>query len=129
MGLQPLEIFLPYSAGIDFRRQNLTSTDVRFGRLKSIPALEELRIFWYLPGIDYLVSRAQIQIGKSCPAMYRARSSLQLLLVEDEVLSALFNVVSYSSIVVDDELNHNDSLLICSIQMSPFTEGAIFLIQ
>ena len=27
------------SAGIDFRRQNLTSTDVRFWRLKSTPAL------------------------------------------------------------------------------------------
>ena len=32
----------PYSAGIDFRRQNLTSVDVRFWRLKSIPALYEL---------------------------------------------------------------------------------------
>ena len=31
--------FYSYSAGIDFRRQNLTSTDVRFWRLKSIPAL------------------------------------------------------------------------------------------
>ena len=31
-----------YSAGIDFRRQNLTSTDVRFWRLKSIPALQGL---------------------------------------------------------------------------------------
>ena len=40
MGLRPLEIFLLlYSAGIDFSRQNLTSTDVRFWRLKSIPAL------------------------------------------------------------------------------------------
>ena len=29
----------PYSAGIDFSRQNLTSADVRFWRLKSIPAL------------------------------------------------------------------------------------------
>ena len=28
----------PYSVGIDFRRQNLTSVDVRFWRLKSIPA-------------------------------------------------------------------------------------------
>ena len=28
-----------YSAGIDFGRQNLTSGDVRFWRLKSIPAL------------------------------------------------------------------------------------------
>ena len=28
-----------YSAGIDFRRQNLTPTDVGFWRLKSIPAL------------------------------------------------------------------------------------------
>ena len=29
----------PYNAGIDFSRQNLTSVDVRFCRLKSIPAL------------------------------------------------------------------------------------------
>ena len=32
-----------YSAGIDFSRQNLTSTDVRFCRLKSIPALYGLK--------------------------------------------------------------------------------------
>ena len=38
MGLRPLEIFYCYSAGIDFRCQNLTST-VRFWRLKSIPVL------------------------------------------------------------------------------------------
>ena len=31
--------FHSYSAGIDFRRQNLTSQDVRFWYLKSIPAL------------------------------------------------------------------------------------------
>ena len=31
----------PYSAGIDFRRQNPISTDVRFWRLKSIAALKE----------------------------------------------------------------------------------------
>ena len=30
MGLKPLELFYSYSAGIDFRRQNLTSTGVRF---------------------------------------------------------------------------------------------------
>ena len=29
----------PYSAGMDFSRQNLTSVDVRFWQLKSIPAL------------------------------------------------------------------------------------------
>ena len=29
----------PYSAGIDFSRQNLASVDVRLWRLKSIPAL------------------------------------------------------------------------------------------
>ena len=29
----------PYSAGIDFSRQSLTSVDVKFWRLKSIPAL------------------------------------------------------------------------------------------
>ena len=31
-------LFNPYSAGIDVRRQNLTSVDVRFWRLKSILA-------------------------------------------------------------------------------------------
>ena len=31
--------FTPYSAGIDFSRHNLPSVDVRFWRLKSIPAL------------------------------------------------------------------------------------------
>ena len=33
-----------YSAGIDFRRQNLTSTDVRFWRLMPIPALYGLNL-------------------------------------------------------------------------------------
>ena len=42
MGLQSLWIFYFFSAGIDFRRQNLTSTDVRFRRLQSIPALQGL---------------------------------------------------------------------------------------
>ena len=36
MGPQPLYIFYSFTAGIDFRRQNLTSTDVRFWRLKSV---------------------------------------------------------------------------------------------
>ena len=35
-----VRILNPYSAGIDFTRQNLTSTDVRFERLNSIPALK-----------------------------------------------------------------------------------------
>ena len=42
MGLGPLWIFHTYSAGIDFGRQNLTSTDVRFWRLKTVPALQWL---------------------------------------------------------------------------------------
>ena len=33
------DCYNPYSAGIDFRRHNLTSVDVRSGRPKSIPAL------------------------------------------------------------------------------------------
>ena len=33
----------PYSWEIGFRRQNLTSLDVRFWRLKLIPALKELK--------------------------------------------------------------------------------------
>ena len=38
MDLRPLYIFYSFSAGIDFGRQNLTSIDVRFWRLKSVPA-------------------------------------------------------------------------------------------
>ena len=34
--VSPTPLFNPYSAGIDFRRQNLTSVDVRFWRLKVI---------------------------------------------------------------------------------------------
>ena len=34
-----LKYFYAYSAGIDYSRHNLTSVDVRFWRLKSIPAL------------------------------------------------------------------------------------------
>ena len=34
-----------FNARSDFRRQYLTSVDVRFWRLKSIPALEELKIY------------------------------------------------------------------------------------
>ena len=33
------QLFSPYSAATDFRRQNLTSLDVRFWRLKSVPTL------------------------------------------------------------------------------------------
>ena len=35
----------PFSAGIDLSRQNLTSIDVRFWRLISIPALKEQDIY------------------------------------------------------------------------------------
>ena len=38
--------FNSFSAGIDFRRQNLTSTDVRFWRLKTVPALKGLEVNW-----------------------------------------------------------------------------------
>ena len=39
MGIRPLKIFYSFSAGTDFRRQNLTYLDVR---LKSVAALKEL---------------------------------------------------------------------------------------
>ena len=37
--LSPFKYLYSYSAGIDFRRHNLKSTDVGLWRLKSIPAL------------------------------------------------------------------------------------------
>ena len=43
MGLRPLYIFHSFSAVIVFRRQNRTSIDVRFWRLKTIPALKRLK--------------------------------------------------------------------------------------
>ena len=39
LNLKVLIAFNPYSAGIDFSRQNLTSVDVRLWRSKSISAL------------------------------------------------------------------------------------------
>ena len=42
-------IFNSFSAGIVFRRHNLTSIDVRFWRLKTIPALKGLQLTWKLP--------------------------------------------------------------------------------
>ena len=62
MGVRPLYNFNSFIAGIDFRRQNLTSVDVRFWRLKSILAIEWLKnsilisseIFWIL------ISRVEI---------------------------------------------------------------------
>ena len=37
-------IINPFSAGTDLRRQNLTSIDVRFRRLKTIFSLKELKM-------------------------------------------------------------------------------------
>ena len=45
MGLRPLYIFYLLSAGIDFRCQNRTSIDVRFGRLTSISTLKRITFF------------------------------------------------------------------------------------
>ena len=42
-GMNKVWAFNTYSAGIDFRRQYLTSVDVRFWRLKSILALNEFK--------------------------------------------------------------------------------------
>ena len=42
MDLRPSYIFNSFSAAIELRRQNLTTTDVRSWRPKSVPALKEL---------------------------------------------------------------------------------------
>ena len=44
ISLLPFWMFDFFSAGIDFRRHNLTSIDVRFWRVKSLPALEGLNM-------------------------------------------------------------------------------------
>ena len=50
----------PYSAGIDFKRQNLTSVDVSFSR--SVSALKGLanvtRFIMFIDGRYYILSRA-----------------------------------------------------------------------
>ena len=38
-------LIIPFSTGTDFRRQNLTSVDVKLWRLKSITALAEENIY------------------------------------------------------------------------------------
>ena len=40
-----VQIFNPLSARTNFRRQNMTSIDVRFWRIKSIPTLKELNTY------------------------------------------------------------------------------------
>ena len=40
MGMRPWSFFYFFRAGIVFIRQNLTSTDVRFWRIKTVPALK-----------------------------------------------------------------------------------------
>ena len=62
MGLWSLKIFYSFSAGTDFRRQNLTSIDVRFWRLKSVPALKEkIMVQWWAN-----VSRLWPMIESAC---------------------------------------------------------------
>ena len=53
-------IINPFSAGIDFRRQNLTSADVRFRRLKSIPALKKYRFI-----ISMVIQMTQKKLTKT----------------------------------------------------------------
>ena len=73
MDLRPLWLFHFYSVGIDFRRQNLTCTDVRFWRLKSIPhcqsyithstaVLHDNLYLWY----PYCLTWSIIDICYSC---------------------------------------------------------------
>ena len=68
MSPRPLEIFYSFSARVDFRRQN--HIDVKFWRLKSIPALKEFSaklIYIYIFSLTWLVSRyrnPQLQVVK-----------------------------------------------------------------
>ena len=45
LGLRPQQIFYPFSAMIEYRRRNLTSVDVKFWRLKLIPAMKGLIVY------------------------------------------------------------------------------------
>ena len=38
-----INVINPFSVGTVFRRQNLTSTDIRFWRLKMVPTMKELQ--------------------------------------------------------------------------------------
>ena len=61
------------TARMDFSRQNLTSTDVRFWRLKSIPALCGLNINYY-----YYYYLFNLQAGDSIPT-YQIRLHIKNL--------------------------------------------------
>ena len=61
--------FHSYSAWIDFRLQNLTSTDVRFWRLKSIPALWGLKSMCLMM-IDIKCWNVLIYIKETLPHTY-----------------------------------------------------------
>ena len=45
MALRHYKYFFCFSAGIVFIRQNLTSSDVRFWRINTVPALKGLNIY------------------------------------------------------------------------------------
>ena len=61
MGLRSLEFFFTLnSVMINFSRQNLTSTDVRIWRLKSIPALYGLNVYTLQAVYRYSDPRLQV---------------------------------------------------------------------
>ena len=64
MGLWPLEFVNYFSAGIDFRRHNLTSTDVRFWRIKTLPALKGYTIA--ISSRDFVKGEALLGSFRDC---------------------------------------------------------------
>ena len=78
-----------YSAGLDFSRQNLTSTDVRFWRLKSVPALKELKQDKCYTVIGY-------------PICYPLRNTVDLVIFACLKLPLgmrIFNFVNFESLI------------------------------
>ena len=71
MCLRPLEILYSFSVGIDFRRQDLTSTDVRSWRLKLTPALKGL-----IPSKQETFTRCLLKISPPSATLARHWATL-----------------------------------------------------
>ena len=84
-------IFNPFGAGIDFSRQNLTSTDVRFWRLKSIPALKELKFYIGIWPIAYSIQMKRKKLTKTCMMISNWKNPLVFMVVQTYFSAVIVN--------------------------------------
>ena len=109
MGLRTLWRFYSFSVGIDFRRQNLTSVDVGFWRLRSFPTLKRLNITDRKKSIkDYtiLFCIEKPKINK-CSLCKQAGSAFWVFRALLFIFTRYFTIESFLKILQGFERKHN----------------------